>query len=133
MKVKCPHCKTIKTINKTDKNKQVRCSKREGGCGERFYVKENIVLEKKTIEKKDETNKTIKNPTINHKGSSPVRFESIDTLETILECMDRGISTIRNKPEVKAKKGAYYWNFVKWTRVWNALKLSFDVREEEKR
>lgn len=55
MKVKCPHCKTIKTIDKTNKNVQVRCSKREGGCGERFYIKDNIVLEKKTIETKGKT------------------------------------------------------------------------------
>ena len=55
MKVKCPNCKTIKTIDKTEKNIQVRCSKRERGCGERFYIKDNIVLEEKTNETKDKT------------------------------------------------------------------------------
>lgn len=58
MKVLCPHCETIKTIDKTIENKQVRCGKREGGCGERFYIKENIVLEKETIGINIETNKT---------------------------------------------------------------------------
>ena len=67
MQVKCPHCLTIKTIDKTDENKQIRCSKREGGCGERFYTKENVYIEpkKKTIETKPKTNKTVLNdPTI---------------------------------------------------------------------
>ena len=59
MKVRCPHCETIKTIDKTDKNIQVRCSKREGGCGERYYIKDNIVLEKSMVETIIETNKTI--------------------------------------------------------------------------
>jgi len=72
-------------------------------------------------------------PTINHRTNSPLETVPIDTLETILQCMDRGISTIKNKPEIKKKVGAYYWDYVKWTRVWNALKLSYDVRKEEKR
>ena len=59
MKVKCPICETIKTIDKTDKNIQVRCGKRDGGCGDRFYIKDNIVLEKPMVKTIIETNKTI--------------------------------------------------------------------------
>lgn len=44
MQVNCPECLQIKTIDKTDKNIQVRCSLREGGCGARYYIKTNTVL-----------------------------------------------------------------------------------------
>ena len=36
--------------------------------------------------------------------------------------MERGISTIENKPQIKAKKGAYYWDYLKWTEQFNILK-----------
>jgi len=41
----------------------------------------------------------------------------------ILKCMERGISTIKNKPEVKAKSGGYYWDYVAWTKEFEKLKL----------
>ena len=37
--------------------------------------------------------------------------------------MDRAISSIRNKKEVKEKKGAYYWDYVVWTKEFEKLKL----------
>ena len=37
--------------------------------------------------------------------------------------MERGISTIENKPQIKAKKGAYYWDYVAWTKEFEKLKL----------
>lgn len=56
MKVQCPECKTIKTIDKTNSNIQVRCSKRAGGCGLKYYTLANIVDPDETIK----TNKTEK-------------------------------------------------------------------------
>ena len=43
-------------------------------------------------------------------------------LNSILKCMERGISTIENKPEVKKKKGAYYWDHLAWTEQFEILK-----------
>lgn len=121
MKVRCPYCKTIKTIDKTDKNIQVRCSKREGGCGERFYVKENIVLEKETFDKKDETNKTIKIPKIEFNGM----------VGDLIIALSWAINTIKNKPEVKKKVkfSTYFQYYTRWSRYRNY----FQALEEEKR
>lgn len=44
MMVNCPECLQIRTINRTDRNVRVRCKIREGGCGARYYTKNNIVL-----------------------------------------------------------------------------------------
>ena len=49
MIVKCPYCLKVKTINETDKNKQVRCSLRDGGCGKKYYIRKNTVLNNETI------------------------------------------------------------------------------------
>ena len=43
MQVNCPNCLQIKTINKTNKNIQVRCSLRDGGCGAKYYIKTNTI------------------------------------------------------------------------------------------
>ena len=113
MEVKCPECLTIKTIDKTNDNIQVRCSKKEGGCGHKFYIKKNIVL------KKQDNNKTVyetraRNP--------PSRISVEIDYNAVLKCMERGISTIENKPQIKAKKGSYYWDYLKWTEQFNILK-----------
>lgn len=51
MKVKCPHCGTEREIKGTEN--RVRCPSK-GGCGERYYVKDNIVpLEDKKEDKND--------------------------------------------------------------------------------
>ena len=39
----------------------------------------------------------------------------------VLQAMDRGISTIRNKPEVKARKGAYYFDFLQWMEEYKKI------------
>ena len=111
MDVKCPHCLTIKTIDKTDKNIQVRCATTEGGCGKKFYIKNNIVLPKQDIQ---DNNKTPQKTTILHRPSKvSIPIDNVNWL-IVLEVMDRGISTIRNKPDIKKKKGSYYYDKLKW-------------------
>ena len=51
MTVQCPNCLNKKTINKTNKNVQVRCSTRTSGCGNKYYTNKNIVLKSKTFSK----------------------------------------------------------------------------------
>jgi len=43
-------------------------------------------------------------------------------LNSILKCMERGISTIEHKPEIEKKKGAYYWDHLAWTEQFEILK-----------
>ena len=52
MIVNCPDCLKIKTIDKTNKNIQVRCSKRDGGCGSRYYIKTNTITDLKRMNMK---------------------------------------------------------------------------------
>lgn len=63
--VKCPDCGTKRMIDGTIEdhvNIRIRCSKKAGGCGERFYTKQNIVTEegqngtKKVISKNAHSN-----------------------------------------------------------------------------
>lgn len=51
MQVACPKCLNRKTILKTNKNFQVRCSIRDSGCGNKYYTNKNIVLSSKTVNK----------------------------------------------------------------------------------
>jgi len=118
MDVKCPHCLTIKTIDKTDKNIQVRCATTDGGCGKKFYIKNNIVLLKQDIQ---DNNKTPQYKTTARNKGRDITIE-VD-YNVILKCMERGISTIKNKPEVKNKSGGYYWDYVAWTKEFEKLKL----------
>ena len=41
---------------------------------------------------------------------------------TVLECMDRGLSTIRNKKEIKLKKGMYYLQYLRWQPEYEKVK-----------
>lgn len=126
MEVKCPECLTIKTIDKTDKNIQVRCSKTEGGCGAKYYIKKNIVLKKQDKQDNNKTQTTKYKTVI----ETPLKKTAEINLKVILKCMDRAISSIRNKPQVKQKKGGYYYDFIAWTEQQDILqKLEF---EEEK-
>jgi len=120
MKVRCPHCKTIKTIDKTDKNIQVRCGKRGGGCGERFYVKENIVLEKEENKTMIKTNKTIKPRFLNHNGS----------LESLIICVTYGINTIKNKKQVKERdlNSTWYQHFQSWSKWRETLQMALEEK-----
>ena len=55
----------------------------------------------------------------------------MDTLGIILKCMDRGISSIKNKTQVKDKIGGYYRDFVSWSSVYKALESNLNVKLEK--
>lgn len=44
MILECPNCPNVFEWNGTDMNARIRCPKRSGGCGERFYIKNHIVM-----------------------------------------------------------------------------------------
>ena len=114
VKVKCPHCKTIKTIDKTDKNIQVRCSKREGGCGERFYTENNVYLEPKikTDKTRFKTNMT-KKEVVN---LDITKFNG--SIESLIIAMNYAINTIKNKKSVVNKdvNSTWYQHYMSWTK-----------------
>ena len=74
--VKCPKCGTKKALEgtiETHINNRIRCSKKAGGCGERFYTKANII--------KDEGQKGTNYNLIPEKVvryANGIRFESED-------------------------------------------------------
>ena len=108
MKVKCPKCGTIKEINGTEE--RVRCASKD--CGKRFYTKDNIFVPDKRTEK--DNNGTAQKTTIIHRPSKvSIQIDNVNWV-LILKILDRGYSTIKNKPEVKAKKGGYYFDSLTW-------------------
>ena len=109
----CPTCGTKRSIDGTEE--RVRCS--SNSCDKRFYVKPNIVVPLLPPKKdKKDVNGTPKKYTtsiINRPNKIQIAIDDVDWI-TVLKIMDRGISTIRNKSEVKRKKGAYYFDYLKW-------------------
>ena len=120
VKVCCPKCGTIKEIVGTEK--RVRCY--SNACTNRFYVNiDTIVPEKKDT--KDSIGTTDPHPqktTIIHKPSKvSIPIDNVNWV-LILKILDRGYSTIKNKPEVKAKKGGYYFDSLTWEAEINKIK-----------
>jgi len=61
-----------------------------------------------------ETTQIPQKTTIIHRPSKvSIPIDNVNWL-VVLEVMDRGISTIRNKPEIKQHKGSYYYDLLKW-------------------
>ena len=84
------------------------------------HVKQRIwnlkVVELKVVEpqKPQENHNKPHKTTIMHRPSKvSVPIDNINWL-IVLEVMDRGISTIRNKPAIKKKKGSYYYDLLEW-------------------
>jgi len=57
-----------------------------------------------------------------YQGPSKIEFNvsNIDWV-TVLKCMDRALSTLRNKTQVQEKKGAYYFDYIKWTAEYKKI------------
>ena len=115
-KWQCPECGYVNEYKgKKTTNVVVRCSV----CKQ--DVKASSHIFKPTLpELPDELPKTTKYETRARNPPSSISVE-ID-YNAVLKCMERGISTIENKPQIKAKKGAYYWDYLKWTEQFNILK-----------
>ena len=63
---------------------------------------------------------------VNRPSKIQIKIDDVNWV-TILKIMDRGISTIRNKLEVKAKKGAYYFDFLEWTREFKKIESIAEI------
>jgi len=102
MKVKCPTCGTEREIKGTEE--RVRCANKKD-CGKRYYVKNNTVPKKRT-EGDRKGQKTTKN----------LRFFNRDkSLLSLIIMANYAINTIKNKQDVKNKKGTYYDYYVSWS------------------
>lgn len=63
---------------------------------------------------------------VNRPSKIQIKIDDVNWV-TVLKIMDRGISTIRNKTEVKKQKGAYYFDFVEWTREFKKIEAIAEV------
>ena len=115
--VMCPNCGTRRDIKGIEE--RVRCANKES-CGMRFYVKNNIVPEKKDVKGQKGTTTKYSTSIVNRPSKIQIKIDDVNWL-TVLKIMDRGISTIRNKSEVKQQKGAYYFDFLEWTREFKKI------------
>ena len=65
-------------------------------------------------QKPHETTQIPQKTTIIHRPSKvSIPIDNVNWV-LILKILDRGYSTIKNKPGVKAKKGSYYYDNLKW-------------------
>ena len=72
-----------------------------------------IVEPQKPQKPQENHNKPHKSTIIHRPSKVSVPIDNVNWL-IVLEVMDRGISTIRNKPDIKKKKGSYYYDKLKW-------------------
>ena len=124
-KCDCEHTNTYKGKKTTDANSTCsNCSKTQ-----RIW--------KLKIPTKSNNNPTNSNniPTpqyttsiINRPSKIQIAIDDVSWL-VVLEVMDRGISTIRNKSEVKNKKGSYYYDFLKWTVEFKKIEAIAEVMQ----
>jgi len=119
-KWQCPECGYVNTYggNKTkDANSTCTICKKT----QRVWKLKYIPTDSNKIQQKP-----LEIPTPKYRTTARNKGRDI-TIEVdyniILKCMERGISTIKNKPEVKAKSGGYYWDYVAWTKEFEKLKL----------
>ena len=87
-------------------------------CEKTQRIWKSRVIEVPTNSNKKPTNSNTfpteyKSSMIHRPSKISVPIDHVNWL-VVLEVMDRGISTIRNKPGVKAKKGSYYYDKFKW-------------------
>lgn len=74
-----------------------------------------MVSAKELLEGKKEKDK----PKVSHKSTKNIVVKSDQDL--IIIALNYAINTIRNKSEVKEKKGTYYHYFTRWTEIYNKL------------
>ena len=117
----CPACGHVNEYKgKKTTNVVVRClvCKEDIKASSHIYGRDSLPQLPKTT---NELPKTTKYETRARNPPSSISVE-ID-YNAVLKCMERGISTIENKPQIKAKKGAYYWDYIAWTKEFEKLKL----------
>lgn len=117
MKVKCPKCGTEREVKGTEN--RVRCPSKKG-CGERYYVFPNIVLQEDIKEDKKEIVGTIK--------PKPLEFNG--TVKTLIIALNYAINTIKNKKQVKEKDVNSTW--FQYYKEWSRIRKYFQALEEEK-
>lgn len=114
MKVKCPKCGTEKEIIGTEE--RVRCINKDD-CGKRYYIKGNIVPEKKDSEGQKRTPK-------------PQRLEYNGMVRSLIIALNYAINTIKNKKSVKECDINSTW-YIYW-REWTRIRKYFQSLESDK-
>ena len=86
-----------------------------------YKVEELPQTTNKLPEKLPQTTTEYKSSMIHRPSKIQVPIDTINWV-LILKILDRGYSTIKNKPEVKAKKGGYYFDSLTWEAEINKIK-----------
>ena len=110
---KCPECKKIHSYGgKATTKATARCG------GKNIKIWQYRIIPPKPPIKPPKATDTLPQKyatsIVNRPSKIQIKIDDVNWL-VVLEVMDRGISTIRNKSEVKAKKGSYYYDFLKWS------------------
>jgi len=88
-------------------------------CGYKYRIWKYKIVEPQIPH---ETTEIPQKTTIIHRPSKvSIPIDNVNWV-LILKILDRGYSTIKNKPEVKAKKGGYYFDSLTWEAEINKIK-----------
>lgn len=123
---KCPHCKTkvFYSGSKTT-NVVVTCT----SCKKTVKASSHKIKKPEpqtTNELPKTTNRQYTTSIVNRPSKIQIKIDDVNWI-TVLKIMDRGISTIRNKSEVKAKRGAYYFDFLEWSNEFKKIEAIAEV------
>jgi len=107
-KWRCPECTQVhKYGGDATTNATARCG------GKNLKIWQYRILPPKPPEKPPQATNNYTSSMIHRPSKISVPIDHVNWL-VVLEVMDRGISTIKNKPEIKRKKGSYYYDLLKW-------------------
>ena len=105
----CPECEQTHEYGGSATTKATaRCNNRN------IKIWQYRILPPKPPEKPPQATNNYTSSMIHRPSKISVPIDHVNWL-VVLEVMDRGISTIKNKPEIKRKKGSYYYDLLKWT------------------
>ena len=107
-KWQCPECTQVhKYGGDATTNATARCG------GKNLKIWQYRILPPKPPEKPPQATNNYTSSMIHRPSKIQVPIDTINWV-LILKILDRGYSTIKNKPGVKAKKGGYYFDSLTW-------------------
>ena len=133
----CPACGHVNEYKgKKTTNVVVRClvCKEDIKASSHIYGRESLPQLPKTTNELPRTTE-YKSSMIHRPSKIQVPIDNVNWV-LILKILDRGYSTIKNKPEVKAEKGGYYFDSLTWEaeikkieEIAKVMKLMGDANE----
>ena len=107
-KWKCPECEQVHEYGgKATTKATARCGSKN------LKIWQYRILPPKPPEKPPQATNKYKSSMIHRPSKIQFPIDNVNWV-LILKILDRGYSTIKNKPDVKAKKGGYYYDSLTW-------------------